>query len=228
MEKKEENKYAIPLAIVIAGLLISVAIYISPSSIKNKDSVVQPQKEIKASVKDVQIENEPFIGDKNAPVTLIYWTDYQCSFCKRFDLQTLPEIVKNYVDTGKLKIVFKDLQFLGPASEIAGHAAKAVWELYPDSYFEWNQIMFDAQGSVGDKESIINLTKKISAIDSKKVSDLMEKNKVSYQKEQDEDKIEASELGINGTPGFVLGDQIISGAQPFNVFAKIIDIELSK
>ncbi|MHB1316752.1 MAG: thioredoxin domain-containing protein [Minisyncoccota bacterium] len=235
MEQNTKNKYGMPVAIVIAGLLIAIAVYSSSSKNTNTALVEQPhqqEQEIKVDIANVQIDNEPFIGNQNAPVTIAYWSDFQCPFCKRFDLETLPTLVKNYVDTGKLKVVFKDFQFLGPDSEIAGHASKAVWELYPDLYYKWHQAMYEAQdeehGGFGDKESIIKLTRTIPGIDADKVSSLMEENKTNFQQEQDEDKQEASQFGINGTPGFVIGTQVISGAQPVSIFTQLIGIELNK
>ncbi|MBI2023890.1 thioredoxin domain-containing protein [Candidatus Giovannonibacteria bacterium] len=72
-----------------------------------------------AIIVDVDIKNEPFIGDPNAPVTIAYWSDFQCPFCQRFEQNTLPTLVDQYVKTGKVKIVFKDFQFLGPDSQDA-------------------------------------------------------------------------------------------------------------
>ena len=80
----------------------------------------------------------------------------------------------------------------------------------------------------GNKKDIINLTRTIPGINADKVSQLMESKKDEYQKEQDTDKAEGAKFGINGTPGFVIGTQAISGAQPASVFAQIIDAELNK
>lgn len=183
-------------------------------------------------ITDVDLAGEPFIGAKDAPVVLAYWLDFQCPFCKRFDTTTLLELAERYVDKGQLRVVFKDFQFLGPDSQVAGLAAKAVWELYPDKYFAWHKAMFEAQdgenSGFGSKEDIINLTGTIEGVDAEAVSQLLEDKKDEYQKEQDADKAEGSRFGISGTPGFVIGTQRISGAQPTNVFTQIIEAELSK
>lgn len=232
-----ENNYGTPIAIVVAGLLIAGAVLWAGSSgnvasnSRTDGAGGQPQAP-GVVIADVDTEDEPFIGRPDAPVVLSYWGDFQCPFCKRFDLETLPTLVKNYVETGKLKVVFKDYQFLGPDSTTAGLAAKAVWELSPDRYFVWHQAMYEAQdqehGGFGDKESIINLTATIPGIDADKVSSLMVQKQSEYQQEQDADQAEGAQFGINGTPGFVLGTQIISGAQPTGVFTGLIDAELNK
>ena len=91
---------------------------------------------------EIKTEGSPFIGDAAAPLTIGYWSDYQCPFCKKVEVEALPQIIQDYVDTGKVKIVFKDFAFLGPASQMDGEYARAVWELYPKKFFAWRtQIM---------------------------------------------------------------------------------------
>lgn len=232
------NPYLIPFAIVVAGIIVAGAVMYSQTPHSPRlgeagqgSAGVSPDFEV--NIKQVDIKGEPFIGKVDAPVILAYWLDFQCPFCKRFDLQTLPALVEKYVNAGKLKVVFKDFQFLGPDSQTAGLAAHALWELYPAKYFEWHQAMFEAQdnenGGFGSKEDIVRLTKKIQGIDENAVSVLMDQKKTEYQAEQDADKTEAGQLfGIGGTPGFILGSQKISGAQPLEVFSQLVDAELAK
>ncbi len=195
-------------------------------------STIQTQPSANINIKDVDTKDEPFIGKADAPVVVAYWTDYQCPFCKKFETNTLPTLIEKYVNTGKLKIVFKDFQFLGSDSQTAGLFEQAVWETSPESFLKWQEAMFTNQdaenGGWGSKDDIIALTKTISGIDTGEVLGLMESNKNEYQKELDDDKAEGGKFGISGTPGFVIGKQSISGAQPLNVFTQIIDAELSK
>lgn len=185
------------------------------------------------NIKDVDIKNEPFIGKNDAPVTMAYWFDYQCPFCKKFETEVLPTLIKDYVDNGKLKIVFKDFQFLGPDSQDAGLTENAVWDLYPDLFFKWHEALFNAQdgenAGFGNMESILKLIEdKLPGIDSTKIKNQIESKKAEYQKDLDDDKAEAGKFGINGTPAFVIGEQSFQGAQPLNVFTQIIDVELGK
>ncbi|MBI2421003.1 MAG: thioredoxin domain-containing protein [Candidatus Levybacteria bacterium] len=185
-----------------------------------------------ANIEDVNIEGRPFIGKENSPATLAYWLDFQCPFCQRFETDTLPTLIEKYVDTGKLRIVFKNYQFLGEDSTTAGLAAQAVWELYPDKYISWHNAMFAKQdeenGGFGNKESVIELTKTISGIDAGKVSSLMDQKKDEYQKILDDDRSEGDSFGVSGTPGFIIGNQLISGAQATSSFTQAIDDILNK
>jgi len=184
------------------------------------------------NIKDVDVKGEPFIGKEDAPVTIAYWSDFQCPFCKRFEQETLPDLISQYVDSGKLKIVFKDFEFLGSDSTTAALAAHAVWETSPKNYFKWQTAMFDKQDAEnsgwGNKDDVIALTRSVSGVDANKVSQLMESKKSEYQKEADADKTEGTKFNITGTPGFVVGTQSIFGAQPLSVFTQLIDAELAK
>ena len=161
---------------------------------------------------------------------MAYWFDYQCPYCKKFETETLPDLINKYVNTGKLKVVFKDFQFLGPDSQTAGAAAEAVWELYPTKFMDWQTAMFNAQGEENSgydsKDNIIKLTKTIPGIDADKVSALMDQKKTAIQAELDGDKTEGTNLGINSTPAFIVGKQLISGAEPASSFEQAIDGEL--
>lgn len=226
------------VASFLIGVLITKVSYLEKNqgtltaSSEQAPSDTEDQPQVKVNIKDVDIKNEPFIGEPNAPVVMAYWLDFQCPFCKRFETETLPTLIEKYVNTGKLKIVFKDFQFLGEDSTAAGLAENAVWEIAPESYQAWHSAMYENQdaenGGWGKKEDIIVLTRTIPGIDADRVSALMEEKKDIYQKEMDSDNQEGAKFGVSGTPGFVIGDQSISGAQPTNTFTQVIDALLKK
>jgi len=226
------------LASFLIGVLYTKASYLeknqetSTTLAQQLPSGQKQQPQVKVNVKDVDIKNEPYIGDVNASVVMAYWFDFQCPFCQRFETETMPTLIEKYVKAGKLKIVFKDFQFLGEDSTTAGLAENAVWETAPQSYLAWRSAMYEKQdaenGGWGKKEDIIALTRTISGIDADRISALMEQKKEVYQKELDEDNQEGAKFGVSGTPGFVVGDQFIIGAQPLNTFTQIIDALLEK
>lgn len=231
--ESKQNNLSIPIAIVIAGALIAGVMFIGIKSNRNTPTTsvgAQPTAQT-ADISKVDTAGEPFIGKVNAPVTIAYWYDYQCPFCQRNEEQTMPQIIKEYVDTGKVKIVFKDFQFLGPDSQTLGQYSRAVWELAPDKFYEWHKAVYDNQGTENTgwatKEKINSITTSIlGASDTAKVSQLVAINGAEYQKEMDADKAEGEAMGVNGTPGTIIGKQLISGAQPYAVFKQAIDVAL--
>ncbi len=225
------------VASFLIGILYTKVSYLEKNSVSttlpSEQQATTPQEPaVKVNIKDVDIKNEPYIGNVNAPVVMAYWMDYQCPFCRRFEQETLPTLIEKYVNTGKLKIVFKDFQFLGEDSQTGGLAENAVWETAPQSFGAWQKAMYEKQddenGGWGKKEDIIVLTRTIPGIDADKVSSLVEQKKEAYQKELDEDKEEGSKFGVSGTPGFVIGESSITGAQPLNTFTQVIDALLKK
>ena len=178
----------------------------------------------------VSSEGTPFIGDANAPAVMAFWSDYQCPFCRRTEEDVIPLLIANYVKPGKLKILFKDFAFLGPDSLAAGLAARAVWETAPDKFYEWHKSMFDKQDDEnagwGKKEDILALTKTISGIDAAKVEQLMTDRAAAYQTAIRADGTEGSSLGIEGTPGTIIGQRLIVGAAPYEQFKAAVDASL--
>ena len=222
------NKFFLPAAVIVAGLFIAGAVIWNgsrPSA--GPDQAGSPQAGA-VDIKNVKTDGDPYIGQANAPITIAFWSDFQCPFCKRFEVDTLPQIIKNYVDTGKIKIVMMDFTFLGNDSTTAALYSRSVWKLYPDSYFAWRTAMFAAQDQEGDQgfgnaASIDKLDATISGIDAAKVAADVKANTSAYQAEVDADKAEAQKIGVNATPSFVIGTQVIAGAYPYATFQTAID-----
>lgn len=224
-----------PIAIIIAGALVGAGIYFG--NIKSAAVPAQPGEIVLTEelVSKITTENRPFLGSADAPLTMFYWYDYQCPFCKAFDVghpqiqipAALPEIMKEYVQSGKLKIVLKDYPFLSDDSITAGLYKHALWELYPEHFSEWHFAMMAKQdeehAGFGNEETIVALLKTIGGVDANKVKALVAQNKDAYQAILTADQTEGASVGISGTPGFVLGLQKLDGAHPFADFKAMIE-----
>lgn len=230
------QNYLVPISIVIAGVLIAGAVYFSNGSGATPDNG-QTQK---VNAKDVKIQaDDPVLGDRNAKVTIAYWFDYQCPFCKAVDVGGIPQIpiepampvlIKDYVETGKAKIVFKDYAFLGEDSYTAALYKHAVWEMYPDKFYEWHEAMFKAQdeenGGFGDEASILALTRKIAGLDADALKAKVAEKRDAYLTLIEEDKAEGVKFGIQGTPGVITGTTLIPGADDVSAFKAAVDKQL--
>jgi protein-disulfide isomerase len=100
-------------------------------------------KETKAMLKGIPQDGNA-LGEKNAPVTMIEYADYQCPFCRDYALETMPILINDYVRTGKLRMEFEPLTFIGPDSETAARAGVAAGQ----QDLEWNytHLFFFNQG----------------------------------------------------------------------------------
>lgn len=240
METNEtSNKFFLPVAVIAAGLLIAGAVIWNgsrPAGSPQAGTGAAP----KADVKNVKTDGDPFIGQANAPVTIAFWSDFQCPYCKSAEVggipqiptpPALPDVIKNYVDTGKVKIVFMDFTFLGQDSITAALYNRSVWKLYPSQYFAWRTAMYIAQDEEGDKgfgdtASIDKLNATISGLDAAKIAADVKANTGAYQAMVDSDKAEAQKIGVNATPSFLIGTQLIPGAVPYATLQAAIDAAL--
>jgi len=233
----DTNKYFLPVSVIAAGLLIAGAVMWNGSRTPTPPGEAQ----VAVDIKNVKIEGEPFIGKADAPVTIAFWSDFQCPYCKAFEIggvkglenivPAMPEIIKTYVDTGKVKIVFKDVVFLsprmGPDSMTAAIYSRSVWKLYPAKYLDWRTAVMKAQdeenGGFGNAASIDKLNATIAGIDAAKVAADVKANTDAYTKLANANTAEAQQNSVTATPSFILGTQIISGAYPYATFQSAID-----
>lgn len=231
------SKLFLPAAVIVAGLFIAGAVFWNgsrPASAPNTGGTAT------ADIKNVKTEGEPFIGNPNAPVVIAFWSDFQCPYCKAFEVggvpqipvqSAFPEIVKNYVDTGKVKIVFKDVVFLSPRAGTDSLTAalynQSVWKLYPNQYLAWRTAMFIAQdeegGGFGNAASIDKLNATIAGLDAARIAADVKANTDAYTQNANEVTSEAQHIGISATPSFIINNQLVEGAYPFDKFKSVID-----
>ncbi len=231
---KDANRYSTPILLFAAAASIAGALLYTHSGggITGGTPAGVAAPAVAVAIQEVKTDANPFIGSKDAPTTLALFYDYQCPFGKPFEQTVLPQLIKNYVSTGKLRIVFKDFQFLGEDSTTAGLYARAVWELYPSSYYDWYRAVFAAQDTgsnqrFGSLASIQKLTATIPGIDSQKVTDLMNRKKEIYLKAITADRAEGAALGIKSTPTIIVGTKLLTGLSSAEYYAAI-SMELDK
>ena len=237
--KPSAKNLTIAIAIVIAGAIVAGAIVLAAIILslsdhgalaRGADGGQQPSPI--ADIDQVKIAGEPVIGRQNAPLTIAYWYDYQCPFCRRNEESAMPRIVKDYVDAGKAKIVFKDFAFLGADSQTLGKFSRAVWAVAPKKFYQWHKAVFDNQGTENTgwatHDKIMSITAGVlGTSDVATVNQLVTTNGAAYQGEMDADKGEGAALGVTGTPAFVIGKQLIEGAQPYAAIKEVIDLTLA-
>ena len=174
----------------------------------------------------------PVLGSDNAPITLVEFGDYQCFYCNRFFHTTEPDIEKNYVDTGKIKMIFKDFTIIGQDSINAAHAAHCAQEA--GKFWEFHNILYNnwtGENNGWASPSNISGFAKQLGLDEEDFSSCMSEAK--YLDVIKASNSDAKTLGLTGTPGFfVIGPDNsitkLSGAQPYEVFEEIFNSKLEK
>lgn len=229
-----ENSYLVPGAIVVAGVLIASAIMYT-----NSDTAV-PKKEFRGDASPVSggsqpvdlADDDPFLGNPDAPITIVEFSDFQCPFCRRLFSQTLPQLEEKYIKSGTVKFVYRDFpltsihglaQTYAEAGECADEQGK-FWQMH-DKIFEEQ----DKRGggtitdfTVGD---IKNWAREIG-LDGATFDQCLDSGK--HADEVAKDFSDGERAGVTGTPATFVNGRLIPGAVPFSEFQKVIEEELAK
>ena len=166
-------------------------------------------------------------GDLSAPVTIVEFGDYQCSNCKKWYHNTMPQIYENYIETGKANLVFVDLAFLGKDSRTAAEASYCAED--QGKYWEYHDLLYLSQQGVDDGWANSERLKAFAfslELDMDLFSNCLDSGKFSKRVQYNYE--EAGKQGANATPTFFIvnseGKEMkIAGAQPYSVFKNVLD-----
>ena len=172
---------------------------------------------------DIDVDDDPVLGDKNAPVTIVSFEDYQCPYCGRAFQQTFPLLKENYIDTGKVKYVYRDfpLTNLHPQAQPAAEAAECADE--QGKFWEYHDKLYQNQQGLGSA-LYTQLAQQLS-LDVNKFQQCIDSRK--YRQEVQNDFAYGSQVGVSGTPTFFINVIMLVGAQPYQAFQQVIDAELA-
>jgi protein-disulfide isomerase len=184
-----------------------------------------------AQGKFIGIDDDPQLGPADAKVTIIEFGDYQCPSCRAFWRETLPRIKKDYVDTGKVRIVFRDfpVQEIHPEAMVSAIAANCAGD--QGKYFEFHDKVFREQDRRG-RDIVRFRTAELKrwateiGLDAAMFNECIDAER--HKDEVAKDYSDGAGVGINGTPFFFVNGRVIAGAQPFNNFRRVIEEELKK
>ncbi|MGB7758236.1 MAG: DsbA family protein [Bryobacteraceae bacterium] len=172
----------------------------------------------------MNLEGALMLGSKDAPVTMVEFTDYQCPFCQAFHTQTFGDLKKNFIDTGKVRFFSRDLPLdsMHPNAMRAAEAGRCAAEQGLAQFWKLRDVMghhpdkLDMDSLLADAEFL-----KLD-VNAFRVCVVSERHKADIQA----DMMEAMRIGSDGTPAFVVGKStaegvegdLVVGAQPYNTF----------
>lgn len=254
----------VPGSILLASLIVSTSILISGGTLKLKGANAPKNEAVAAQAVPqnpsqnaapaaqqqaaqpnpsgpvkVNITDNPILGDKSAKLTLVEFSDYECPFCKKSFTELLPDLKKNYIDTGKLRLVYKNLPLsFHPNAAKEAEAALCAKDQGGDSaYFKYHDQIFTktTSGGTGIALDQLPVLAKTVGLDVNAFQKCLDNGK--FKSQVDKDLAEAQKAGASGTPTWILGKTtstdtiegtIIVGAQPFSAFKSAIDQLLSQ
>jgi protein-disulfide isomerase len=145
------------------------------------------------------------LGRPDAPVTLVEFADFQCPFCATFARDALPEIVRKYVRTGKVRIEYRALAFIGSDSDAAREMALTAGQ--QDRFWQFAHLLFENQGAENSgwvtEERLQAIASAVPGLDVQRA--LAERTAGAVANEAEEAEHHAGQVGISGTPAFLAG-----------------------
>ena len=172
-------------------------------------------------------DDDPVIGDEDAPITIVEFSDYECPYCKTFYDETYAQLKAEYIDTGKVKLVYRDYPLsFHPNAYPAALFAECVRDQKGDeAYFAVHDQIFETIDQGFDYDAMSEFAVGLGVSQGQL--------KICFDEEKFKDEIEADQqdgvaLGIGGTPGFIVDGWSVKGAQPFDTFKQLIEAGLAE
>ncbi|MCX6755410.1 MAG: thioredoxin domain-containing protein [Candidatus Nomurabacteria bacterium] len=235
---KKEFELTTPVAIIITGVLISASILIGfywltgGSNSDNSDKVAKVEDTGKNNAKKTDTptpvsNTDRILGNINAPISVILYTDFQCPFCGKFFSETEQGLNDSYIKNGKISLISRDFAFLGAESVKSAEAARCAGD--QNKFWEYHDYLFTHQqgenkGAFADKN--LKSFAKGLGLDTTIFNTCLDSGK--YSKAIVDSTEEGGKAGVNGTPkGFIIKDgkvlDTIDGAEPLLMVTGKID-----
>jgi protein-disulfide isomerase len=171
---------------------------------------------------EISIDDDPVLGDANAKVTIVEFSEFECPFCGRFARDTFPQLKADYIDSGKAKFVFRDY-IVHPDAHLASEASDCAYEQGNDKYWLYNEKLFNNQAAL-DSASLKGYASDLG-LDTSQFNACLDSGK--YSSEVDKDTNDGRSYGVTGTPTFFINGKKIVGAQPYSAFQQAIEAALN-
>ena len=220
------NKKVILLAI-FAVMIVSVALY---ASSYYSQLMEMQEKRMSMSGQNAPINltsGSPVLGSASAPITIVEFGDYQCEACYHWYHNTRADIIDNYIETGKVNLVFMDLPFLGRDSITAAQATYCADD--QGKYWEYHETLYNFQEAIDNgwasKDRLVSFAFDLD-MNMDEFNDCMDSSK--YAKRVKANYDESQRFGAEATPTFLIisPDGVvkkITSAQPYSVFSQVIE-----
>jgi protein-disulfide isomerase len=244
-ESEEKGAWIVAGAVLLSGLMVAASILVSmkpgtatpgaaPSAAQNAAAPSGAQAGPQTAI--ISLDDDPVMGDrKKAKVAIVEFSDFECPFCQKFHKDSYDILVKEYVDTGKAVISFRDypLPFHEPKASVASELAQCVKEAKGDiAYFKFSKLYFEntVSNGKGVADDKMNEILQQSGVNAASVKDCASKEK--FKDEIAKDMSDGQAAGVSGTPSFVIGKltadgkvegELVVGALPLAQFKAAVD-----
>jgi len=217
----------IAIACIFCGVLLVNMINTEPTEFLDEITINEITTTKKPTIASFYDNASPILGDLNAPLTMVEFGDYQCTFCKKFFHETEESIITNYVKTGKVKMLFKDFIVVNEDSVNAASAAHCAND--QEMFRQYHSILYnnwDGEGTGWASFERLHQFASTLGLGMDEFSECMSESK--WKELVDSSKVDGRTLGVSATPTFFIIDQNnkvlkITGAQHYDVFQEVFD-----
>ena len=221
------------IPVIISGIAVALIVGVGFTSYYAQVVEIQDLRDKSIAIKkaDRNILNldhvSPVLGSADAQITIVEFGDYQCEACYHWFHNTRDTLIDNYIETGKAKLIFVDLPFIGQDSRIAAQASYCAED--QGKYWEYHEILYIFQegenSGWADRDRLNSFAFSLD-MNMDEFNDCMDSSK--YQKRVKANYDEAVKNGVQQTPTFIIISQDgtiekFAGAQPYSVFAATIE-----
>jgi protein-disulfide isomerase len=163
-------------------------------------------------------DTDPSLGNPDAPVTIIEFGDFECPFCKKFSLETKPQLEKNEINEGKVRLIWKDFPLsIHSRAEAAHEAARCAQD--QGKFWEYHDLLYANQQQLGKNDLKKYATE--LRLDTKEFNECVDSRRFSNLVA--EGLAEGTAAGVRGTPSFLINGRLVVGALPYATFSQAIE-----
>lgn len=229
------KRVTVPVIVAAVAALVAIAMVFVPKFSGTTSADEVPVKDVRVQPREPLDKNDPLaklvrrdpedpmaLGEVDAPVVMVNYSEFQCPFCGKFARDTEPTLIKKYVKDGTLRIEWRDFPYLGPESTTAARAGRAA--AAQGEFWAFHDAMYANQQPPNSGL----LTEKYLA----GVADKIGLNVAQFRKDMASPEIakavqrdfnEGQAIGVTGTPAFLINGRPVIGAQPTDVFTGTIE-----
>ena len=230
----EHKNVVVPAAIAAIAAIVVLAIVVMPTfggdSGESDSAVTEGYAADAGTAQDEAweqlVRREPddpmAMGEVDAPVVMVNYSEFQCPFCGKFVRDTEPTLIEEYVEDGTLRIEWRDFPYLGPESNTAAHAGRAAaaqgkfWEFHDAMYAD----QLPPNSGQLDEDYLAGIAEDLGLDVEEFLTDM---NSKATQTAVQDDFAEGQAIGVTGTPAFIINGVPVIGAQPTQVFQDTIE-----
>jgi protein-disulfide isomerase len=176
------------------------------------------------------IEGQPVLGNPDAPVTVVGFSDYKCPACKAWEQEYLPSLVEDYIKTGKVKFAHINVLFHGEESILGSLAGEAIYSQNPNAFWQFHQALFNVQPNEDHDtawittETVLDIASGIPEIDIELLKTDIE-NKVKMDEVEKDNKL-VEEFQVELTPSIMINDTMVEDPFDYERIKSLIESEL--